>query len=769
MGKFFAQSSSLSYSHGTFLRRWCVTLGFTAALGLYAQTTTPIAETIEVRKPSAPFPILAVPQPVGLPLPDQPIQLGKFRVASDAFDETLDPTGMDAPEAERSESPFSNDLVMAETVDENALDDIGTELSAINAIPAVDAAAGVNRVNLKGFPTPRQRNGFTQVGMPEILNTSGSESIQGPLTPVVGRAAPGGIQNTLTARPRGRRASRLEFNATSHAQQSVNGEVSGLVVPKHAWHRLAFGWDQRSGPEPFSYGRHQALDAAFIWKFNRAWSSMIQVDYDARAANASPGIPEYRETATGKIIAPYRPLGYFNLYGPNAGFRKRTTSAILQVEGQIGRRVSVRASVQGLTREIDEDRWTTGQYLLDTKKIGGTREPQHTEQPFAAWTSQVDLTTRFFALRSDHKVTIAVDSTHTDYQRVQRALSTADRAAQPPDIRFFDPAVPNYDRPDYSPELFSRFITNRRELNDYTGIFVSERTAFMKGRLVVTAGVRKDFVTIDVTDRRVGALLPHVRDKTEEISRHFGANYVVVPGSVLAFANTSTAFEPSSRVDARTGRVQGNETTLGYEAGAKGLFFQRRLALIGMGFAYFNQNISRRNPRYDDPILDPNQTQPQLVAAGEERFTGGALEGKFKVSDAWTVSSKATYNHAITTKSPDLPEEIGRALTRFPRFTGGLNTRYAFGPDGKSSGLSIGAGMTYLSDSVASYENATHAYLAYPAYTLLNVSVSYRFKAGKYNHGVTVSVRNVLDRDLLAQVARAGAGREFAVNYGLSW
>ncbi len=722
-----------------------------AALVLHAQTLQP------------------VPLPGGLLAPDQPIQLGKFRISGDIFDDMIDPTGMDGPELERNESPFSNDLIMAETVDENALDEIGAELGAINAIPAAESAAGINRVNLKGFPAPRQRNGFTQVGMPEILNTSGSESIQGPLTPVVGRAAPGGIQNTLTARPRGRKGSRLEFGATSHAQQSAAGEFSGLAVPKRAWHRLAFGWDQRSGPEPYTYGRHHALDAAVIWKFNRAWSAMVQVDYDARATNASSGIPEYRATARGKIIEPHRPLGYFNLYGPNAGFRKRTASAILQVEGQIGRRVSVRGSVQGLTREIDEDRWTTGQYLLDTKKIGGTREPQHTEQPFSAWTAQIDVTTRFFALRADHKITVAIDSTHTDYQRVQSALSTADRNALPLDIRTFDPAAPNYDRPAYSPALFSRFITNRQELNDYSGIFVSERAAFMKGRLVMTAGVRKDFVTIDVTDRRAGAALPHVHDKTAEISSHFGANYVAVPGRILVFANTSTAFEPSSRVDARTGRVQGNETTLGYEAGAKGLFLQRRLAVIGMGFAYFNQNISRRNPRYDDPIFDAGQTQPQLVASGEERFTGGALEGKFKVSDAWTLGAKATYNHAITTKSPDLPEEIGRPLTRFPRLTGGLTTRYAFGEQGRKAGLSLGAGATYISDTVGSYENATHAYLAYPAYTLVHVSVSYRLKVGEYNHSATVSVRNAFDRDLLAQVARVGAGREFALNYGVNW
>jgi len=747
----------LAFFHGKIFRRCLGALVGGATLALPAQPLTPIT------------PIKPIAIPAGPPLPDQPIQLGKFRVAGDTFDETMDPTGMDAPEAERAESPFSNDLVMAETVDENALDDIGTELAAINAAPAVDTAAGVNRVNLKGFPTPRQRNGFTQVGMPEILNTSGSESIQGPLTPVVGRAAPGGIQNTLTARPRGRKGSRLDFGATSRAQQSATGETSGLAVPKHAWHRLALAWDQRSGPEPFSYGRHRAFDGAFIWKFNRAWSSMIQVDYDERAANAAPSIPEYRLTAGSKIIAPYRPLAYFNVYGPNAGFRKRTTSANIQVEGQIGRRVSVRASLQGLTRSIDEDRWTTGQYLLSTRKLGGIREPQHVEQPFSAWTGQVDVTARFFAFGADHKVTVAVDSTHTDYERVQRALPVADRNALPADLLTFDPAAPNYDRPAFSKDRFTRFITNRAELNDYTGVFVSERTAFMKGRLVVTAGLRKDFVTIDVTDRRAGAPLPHVHDKTDQVSSHLGANYVLVPGKILAFANTSTAFEPSSRVDARTGRVQGNETTLGYEAGAKGIFWQRRLALIGMGFAYFNQNISRRNPRYDDPIFDANQTQPQLVAAGEERFTGGALEGKFKVSEAWVVSGKVTYNRAITTKSPDLPEEIGLPLTRFPRLTWGLNTRYAFSPEGRKAGLSLGAGATYVSDTVASYENATHAYLAYPAYVLASASVSYRWKTGPVTHGATVSVRNAFDRDLLAQVARAGAGREFAVNYGLSW
>ncbi len=730
--------------------------------GLRAQ---PLAPPLPIR----PLPLPGVVPEGPPPLADEPIQLGKFKVSSEVFDETMDPTGMDAPEVERSETPFSNDLIMAETADEDPLHDLGAELTAIAAAPAAETAAGVNRVNLKGFPTPRQRNGFTQVGMPEILNPGGTESIQGPLTPVVGRAAPGGIQNFISARPKGRKNSRLELTATSKAQQGVEYETSGLLVPKKAWHRFSLVADQRSGPLPFAYNRHRAINGSVIWKLNRAWSTMAQFDYDERAANAAPNVPDFRSTASSKILGPYRPLAYFNTYGPNAGYRKRTASAVLQVEGQIGRRVSVRASLQGLTRSFDEDRWTAGQFLLDTKKFGGTREPQHVEQPFSAVTGQIDVTTRFFALRADHKITVSLDTTSTDYERVQRALPIADRNALPADVRSFDPAAPNYFRPAYEADRFSRFITNRAEANSYTGIFVSERAAFMKGRLVVTAGVRRDFVTIDVTDRRPGAVQPRVSDRTGEITGHLGANYVVVPGKILAFANTSTAFEPSSRVDARTGRVQGNETTLGYEAGGKGLFFERRLAVIAMGFAYFNQNISRRNPRYDDPVFDANQTQPQLVAAGEERFTGGSIEGKFKVSDALSLGAKATYNRAITTESPDLPEEIGRALTRFPRFTGGLTARYSFSRGGKSAGLSVGAGLTYVSDTVSSYENATHAYLAYPSYALVSLNAGYRWKQGTFGHSVTVTARNALDRDLLAAVARVGASREFTVNYSLIW
>ncbi len=726
-----------------------------------------MAQTEPASAPSIPVEIKS-----SLTKPDgSPLELSPFLVGDNKEDDNYDPTGMDGPEMERAEPPFSNELVMAETSDDEALASVSTELQALSGVPPADLAAGLSRINLKGFPTPRQRNGYIQVGVPEVLNTQGMEMIQGPLIPVVGRAAPGGIENFTTSRPRGKTISHFSLWASSRGQRNTQFDTTGTVVPKRVWDRIAAGAAYRQGPEPFSYDHHRYVDGALIWKASRAASIMAQIDYDERNSNFSPGIPEYRTTETDKISAPYLPLAYFNTFGPNAGFRKRTLNASVQFEAQPFKNLSIRGGTQYFNRQYDEDRWTMGQYVLNTAKFDGKREPLHTEQPLDGVTSQIDATIRFYALKADHKVTASIENSHTDFQRVQRALQKTDRDALPPDILTFDPAAPNYTRPSYSTDLYSRFITNRRDITDFTGVFLSERSAFLRGKLVLTAGVRDDFVTIDVTDRRPANPTPHVRDHVSQLSNHFGANYIMLKNRLLVFASTSSAFEPSTRVDARTGKVQGNETTLGYEAGVKALAFDRKVSLIAMAFTYFNQNISRRNPLYDDPILDANQTQAQLLAGGEERFTGFIVEGKTKLTPEWTITGRGTYNNAITTKSPDLPEEVGRPLTRFPHLNWVAATRYAFAEGSRWAGLSLNVAFLYISGFVSSYENVNHHYLAYPGYYMATAGVNYHWKSASahYEHNVNLGVRNLTDRDLLAQVGRTSGGREYSAGYTLTF
>jgi iron complex outermembrane receptor protein len=277
-------------------------------------------------------------------------------------------------------------------------------------------------------------------------------------------------------------------------------------------------------------------------------------------------------------------------------------------------------------------------------------------------------------------------------------------------------------------------------------------------------------VGLRLNDRRAG--LPpsqaQVSDAVGQLTYHFGANYQALPSRLLLFATTSTAFNPSTRVDLRTGRIQGNATTRGYEGGMKARFARPQIELTSSFFTFFNQDISRRNPLYDDPVFDANHTQPQLVAAGEERFTGGKLEGRWRVLPALSLSLRSTYVRAITTRSPDLPEEVGRELTRFPPFNLGASASYSFGA-GRLRGLSISSSWTYISRFVANYEDGQRHHLEYPGYSLASLSTSYSKRVGKLTHGVGLAIRNLFDTDLLNKVARLGAGREFSGSYRLMW
>ena len=110
---------------------------------------------------------------------------------------------MGSYEAQLRDAPFTNDLIAVEAFeDDPAAVEIATEMSLIGAPSAVDMATADSRVGLRGFPTPLLSNGFVRMGGIDLLNTARTLVIQGALVPVLGRGAPGGIQDFWTNRDR---------------------------------------------------------------------------------------------------------------------------------------------------------------------------------------------------------------------------------------------------------------------------------------------------------------------------------------------------------------------------------------------------------------------------------------------------------------------------------------------------------------------------------------------------------------------------------------
>lgn len=689
---------------------------------------------------------------------DPPLILPEMTVDA-TNDDQYDPTGMGSVEEQMRDEPFSNDLIqIADFAEESELTmEMNTELASVATPSPAERIASDARLSLRGFPTPQLRNGFIRVGLAEVLNTQRTIIIQGPLVPVLGRAAPGGIQDLHTARPRAKVQRRLDLQATSDDRQRVFFESTGPLVPKKAWHRVAFDWQRREGPQEFARHESVNLNAAVTWRHSRKASTLLSADFRDIDARAAPGIPEYRPEGGGLIVGPYRPLAYFNANGPDGGVKRRSATFAVQFDGMPLPQLALRANAEAWWRNIEQERFTTSVLSLDTGLFEGVREPRHIEQPERAVAAQLEVTGRFRAFKAHHKLLASVSHTWGSYAREDRGLSIADRNALPLSVRRFNPFSPDYFRPAYDPAVFTRIFTDREDTTRYTAFEVSDRMAFARGRWVASAGLRFDSVDLTVNDRRVNAVWPEVTENTSQLSYHAGLNWQVRPSQLLAYASASTAFDPSTRVDARTGRVQGNETTRGFEAGMKG-----RVKKVGLdfnlgAFLLYNEDIARRNPLYDDPIADANQTQPQLVSAGEERYTGGRLDVRWQVARPLSVMLRSVYVRAITTASPDIPQEVGRPLARLPDFTNTAQVRYR--SVAKTGGWFSSATWQYIGGYVAHYEDARRAFLEYPGYGLVHGNVGYAWRAKKRTVEVDLGVRNALDRDLIASHARVGADR----------
>ena len=693
--------------------------------------------------------------------PDPTLKLEDFKVEADPTDESFDATGMGSAEQQMRDEPFSNDLIdVADYTISGDSMELNMELAAVAETSPADRIAGEDRLNLRGFPTPALRNSFIQIGIPETLNSNQTIIIQGPLVSVLGRGAPGGIQNFMTSRPRSKAQVNFNMSFSSLDRQRAEFEYSSPVVKKKSWQRLALEWQRRVGPEHFALEDTRSAYAALTWRHSRTASTLLSFDFRQVTGRASPGIPEYRVDSVHRIAGPYLPLALFNANGPDAGVRRRSAAAGLQFDGQPSRNLAVRASLEGWWRTLEQDRFTNSVLNLATGLFEGTREPRRLEQPQAALTAQLEATLRFHAAGAEQKLMGSASSTWGRYTRKERALTTAERNALPADVRQFDPAAPNYYRPAFDEVVYGKINTDREENARYSSMEASDRLAWMRGRLVMTGGLRYDEVNLTVKDHKPGAAFPLIRDRTAELSYHGGLNYQVVRNRLLAFANTSTAFDPSTPVDARTGRIQDNQTTLGYETGLRGR--ARWLDYSASGFLLYNRQISRRNPLYNDPVADANQTQPQLVASGAERFSGGRVEIKWAATKTLSLTLKGVFTRALTTASPDLPQEIGRPISRLPSYTVSANLRYR--PPGAQAGVIWGAGWQYLDGYVANYEDPRRDFLRYPGYGLLNLNAGYQWRWASRQLQLEAAVRNAFDRDLLASNVRVGTGRELTVS-----
>ncbi|MFT3783061.1 MAG: TonB-dependent receptor [Nibricoccus sp.] len=615
----------------------------------------------------------------------------------------------------------------------------------------------------RGFTAPRLRNGLTQLGFPEQIVGGRRDLLTGFMAVLYGRTAPGGIVNLISRRPTPKMSWQLDVTASDFPAFFVQAERSELLITKKLNGRILGSMSEQDGPEDFARRRDATGTASLRYSPDKYTVIFWEVEIARTKTIPSGGLPYTREVSGGPIGAPCIALADFNTNGPDAWARRTSRSTSIWAERKLTRGWYLRGGAQYWDRTQRELRFSTGPYVLSTGIFDGTREPQYNDRTDRTVGAQLEADIPWKGRRFDQRWLVGVEGSQAVTGRIRRALEKTDRDALPSGVLHLDPASPDYSTPTYSEATYSRVLTLRDEDANYVGVFLSDRISWARGKHGATFGIRQDWVDASIEDRLPGTKIPHATSSVGKTTYHAG--WVGQNARGLAvFVNHSTAFQPQRRVDARTGRIQGNESTSGIETGLRWLTPNKKLLLTTAVYRLWNKNITRLNPAYDDPILDPEHTKPQLVSSGEEQFTGFELSARYNVTRKLTADARAAWLEATTTSSPDLPEEVGRQLPRTPKLTGSSSLTWRTDPSGLR--WQHGCGFAWIGEQVAVYKSPTRQLWRNSSYGIVGLNSSYTWQQGKrIRHSVGVSVRNALNRNLVAAAGRVGGQRTIEGRY----
>ncbi|MFT3868366.1 MAG: TonB-dependent receptor [Nibricoccus sp.] len=556
----------------------------------------------------------------------------------------------------------------------------------------------------------------------------------------------------------------FDASASSLPSFFVQAERSELLITKKLNGRILGSWNRVDGPEDFARREENQATASLRYSPDKYTVLFWEAELGKTRATPSGGLPLTREVPGGPIGAAYLPLADFNTNGPEAWARRTSASTSLWAERKLPRGWLVRGGAQYWNRSQRELRFATGPYVLSTGVFDGTREPQYNDRTEHTVGAQLEADIPVKGKRFNQRWLTGIEGSHAVTQRLRRGLPKDVRDALPASIRSLDPANPDYTTPAYSEEAYSRLLTLRDEQAGYLGIFVSDRISWARGRHGATFGLRQDWVDASIDDQLPGTKTPHATSAVQKTTYHAGWVGQNTKG-LAVFVNHSTAFQPQRRIDSRTGRIQGNESTSGVEAGLRWLTLEKTLLVTTSVYRLWNKNITRLNPAYDDPVLDPDRTAPQLVSSGEEQFTGIETGLRWNATRALTADVRAAVLEATTTSSPDLPEEVGRQLPRTPKYTGSASLTWR--PDPNGLGFQFGSAFAWLGSQVAFYQGKTRREWRCSGYGVLGFNGSYTWQQGKkLRHTAGLSLRNALNRDLVAAAGRLGGQRSIEARYG---
>jgi iron complex outermembrane recepter protein len=581
------------------------------------------------------------------------------------------------------------------------------------------AFGGYDIVYSRGFILDRYLDGLKVLGgaayttpQIEIYGLERLEVLHGPASMLYGASSPGGIVNAISKRPTDEPFHELQFQFGNFDHVEAAFDFSGPITADKRWlYRLSGLASTTDSQVDFNEQERYWIAPSLTYRdADTTITFLANLQHDPEVGLYS-NIP-----STGSLIS--SPLGHIprDRYLGEPGFNTNTRD-----QHSIGYALEHRVDETWTVRQNVRYQHTDGvvQQFLPLGASGSTLSRYVLDQKADIDSFAVDTNAeaKFRTGFIKHKLMFG-----TDYQKLDE-LADYTRAFAVGAIDIFNPVYGNL-----TSTPFDRTYTD--QALDQTGLYVQDQMEL--DRLILTLGVRKDFLDI-TTDDLVNHSSSHQDD--EAVTERLGATYLLGEG-LAPYASYSTSFQPATGVTS-SGAPFAPTTGQQYEVGIKYQPVGYDALFTVAAYDLTQQNV---------PTTDPAKPSGR-IQVGEIRTRGIEFEGKASLDKHLDVIGSYTRSDTEITKANDgtqgnrplnIPDEVASLWAFYTSRNGPLN---AFG---------FGAGVRYVGNTAGNAANT----LFVPQYTLYDAAAKYdlgKLSLALAGTDLQLNVTNLFDKEYVSQ------------------
>lgn len=706
------------------------------------------------------------------------VKLNPFVVSTDSDTSW---TSSQAVSGTRTRTELANLPMSMQVYTDQLIKDLGVD----NLIDVVTFAAGVTKntgqdtfgedntnFTLRGQASfVPMRNGFRRLRLVTTENIERVEIIKGPASLLYGQLNPGGNVNYITKRPQLKgQFAEIRGKVGSYGYYGTSGDYNGVLVPDKLAFRLVAAYHEQSKEGLKTKNVETLVNPSVTWWITPGTTLTLEYENAKRNRN-------YQQS----------PLPYSNLvdiqHVPWAGVDRTFTSTApsdyfdtlmedytAEFTTRINDNFTVRANH---TEEVWSEKSLsnatfTGLSGPNLDMLSNRRGRYGERGSWDNWT-QVELANEFKWGGVGVKNLFGWQREELEYRNI---ISTST-------IAYPNTAWDMKDRSTWVVTAAKRddFIVSPSSGSTSTNLtkswYFSNQLAFLDGKLRTLAGMRVDKFKVTAYNSANGQTT--VDSAAPAHVPEVGVLYKVTP-HLSVYASYSESFLPlysTSRREDGSYYSPKPQTGVGEDFGVKGSLLDGKLDYTAAIFQVDNTNIVRFLP----PVTIGNEVFSPTNQSGKESSRGFEFDSRWQptkqtqlifsygYTDAWVANDPQTTG---TVNGQTVRIREGHDLAMTPKHTAAFFVKQDLGDAGGFNKVYVTVGghyqsAEYVSDTYTVVNNTLVDPWKIDSRFVLDAGIGGQFALGRQTFGVSVNVKNVLDKDYLSDPYRYAPGREIFV------